>query len=102
MPPPKKTRDLARSLVASEAMQLRPPCKPNLQQCASMRGCAGNSAHPWELTVFRRSLLVLWLWPSRNLHASARCRLRPNGGLRGLGEVESQTDADEDGEVESF
>ena len=27
-------------------MQVQPPCKPDLQLSASMRGCADNSAHP--------------------------------------------------------
>src|ERR1039458_1344922 len=56
----------ATSLLA-KLMPVQPPGKPHLQLCASMRGCAGNSAHPWELTVFVRSLLALWLSPSRNL-----------------------------------
>ena len=64
-----------------------------------MRGCADNSAHPWELTAFRLSLLVLWRWPGRNLPRLNAVQVMANGGLRGLGEVESQTNADEDGEA---
>jgi hypothetical protein len=74
MLPPHKTRELARSLVASEADAAKPPFSPNLQLCASMRGCAGSSALPWVLMAFRRSLPVPWLSPSRNLLGSAPCR----------------------------
>jgi len=47
-----------------------------------------HSAQPWELTIFRRSLPVLWLLPSRNLPAQCGSA-NANGGLRGLGEVDS-------------
>ena len=44
MLPPKKTRDLARSLVAREArFEQNLHCKRNQRVCASMRGCAANS-----------------------------------------------------------
>jgi hypothetical protein len=57
-------------------MQVAPPCKPEPQPFASMRGCAGNSALPWEPTVFKRLPLEPWLWPSRSLPGSEPCRLR--------------------------
>ena len=99
MVPPEKTRDLARSLVAFETEASTTARKPNLQLCASMRGCAGNSAQPWELTVFRRSLPVPWLWPSRNHPGSARCRLRRMESCAVSAELNPRTDADEDGEA---
>ena len=64
-----------------------------------MRGCADNSAHPWELMAFSLSLLVLWRWPGRSLPRLNAVQVMANGGLRGLGEVESQTNPDEDGDV---
>ena len=65
MPPHKRRAIWPAASLPARPMQ-RPPCIPNLHLCASMRGCAGNSPHPWESTVFRCSLPVLWLLPSRN------------------------------------
>ena len=64
-----------------------------------MRGYADSSAHPWERMAFSRLLFVLWRSPGRNLPGSTPLKVMANGGLRGLGEVESQTNPDEDGEV---
>jgi len=44
--------------LPTRPMQVRPPYKLNLQLCVSTSGCADNSAHPWELIVFKRSLPV--------------------------------------------
>jgi len=80
-------------------MQARPLCIPNLQLCASTRGCAGNSAHPWESTDFQAlASRALALAKSQSSRLSA-VQVTANGGLRGLAEVESQMDADEDGEA---
>ena len=99
MLPPKKTRDLARSLVACEAdattaslhtepatvrvyerlrRQLGAPVGVDGFQALASRALAlAKSESPWLSAV----------------------QITANGGLRGLGEVESQTDADDDGEA---
>jgi len=99
MLPPKRTRELARSLVASEA------------------DAAASSLHTEAATVrvyerLRRQLgapvgvdgfqalasraLALARSESPRLNT---VQVTANGGLRGLAEVESQTDPDEDGEA---
>ena len=99
MIPPKETRDLARSLVAREA------------------GASTNSLHTEPATVrvydrLRRQFSApvgvdafqmlasraLALAKSESPYLSA-VQITANGGLRGLGKVESVTDTDEDGEV---
>jgi hypothetical protein len=99
MAPPHKMRDLARSLVASEA------------------GATTTSLHTEPATVrvyerLRRQLgapvgvdgfqalasRALALAKSESPRLGA-VQLTANGGLRGLGEVESQTNTDEDGDV---
>jgi hypothetical protein len=99
MPPPQKTRDLARSLVVGEADASK----------ASMR------AEPATVRVYERLRRQLGVpvgvdgfhaLASRALalakFESPRLRtvqVTADGGLRGLGEVESQTEADDDGEA---
>jgi hypothetical protein len=99
MPPQQKTRDLARSLVASEA------------------DAATTSLHTEPATVrvyerLRRQLgapvgvdgfhalasRALALAKSESPRLSA-VQLTANGGLHGLGEVGSESDVDEDGEA---
>jgi hypothetical protein len=99
MPLPNKTRELARSLVACES------------------GASTTSLHTEPATVrvyerLRRQLgapvgvegfqalasRALALAKSESPRLSA-VRVTANGGLRGLGEVESQTDTNEDGEA---
>ena len=99
MPPPKPTQDLARSLVACEA------------------GASSTSLHtePATVRVYERlrrqfgatvgvegflalASRALALAKSESPGLSA-VRVTANGGLRGLGEVESQTDSSEDGEA---
>jgi hypothetical protein len=99
MLPPNKTRDLARSLVAREADE----------------GTASLHTEPATVRVYERlrrqlgapvgvdgfqalASRALALAKSQSPRLSA-VQLTANGGLRGLGEVESQTDADEDGEA---
>src|ERR1017187_1821681 len=99
MPPPQKTRDLARSLVACEAdasmtslhtepatvrvyerlrRQLGAPVGTDGFQALASRALAlAKSESPWLSAV----------------------QVTANGGLCGLGEVESQTDSDENGEA---
>ena len=99
MLPPNTTRELARSLVASEA------------------DASGTSLHAEPATVrvyerLRRKLgapmgvdgfqalasRALALAKSQSPRLSA-VQVTANGGLQGLGEVESQTDSEEDGEA---
>jgi hypothetical protein len=104
MPPPQKTRDLARSLVASELV-------------AGEANASPTSLHPELATVrvyerLRRQLgapvgsdgfqalasraLALAKSESPRLRA---VEVTADGGLRGLDQVESKTGADEDGEA---
>jgi len=89
MAPPQKTRELARSLVASEA------------------DATPTSLHtePATVRVYEKldgfqalASRALALARSESPRLSA-VQITANGALRGLGEVESQADADEDGEA---
>jgi hypothetical protein len=99
MPPPQKTRDLARSLVASEA----DPATTNLHTEPAtvrvyerLRQHLGASVGADGFRALASRALALAKSESPRLTA---VQITVNGGLRGLGEVESQTDTDEDGEV---
>lgn len=99
MVPPKKTRDLARSLVASEAVA----------------GTAALHSEPATVRVYERlrrqlgapvgadgfqSLANRALALARSESPRLRAvQVMANGTLRGLSEVESQTNPDDDGEV---
>ena len=99
MHPPNKTRDLARSLVAREADE----------------GTASLHTEPATVRVYERlrrqlgapvgvdgfqalASRALALAKSQSPRLST-VQVTANGGLRGLGEVESQTDAEEGGEA---
>jgi hypothetical protein len=99
MPPPQKTRDLARSLIA----------------CAADEATASLRAEPATMRVYERlrrhlgaavgvdgfqvlAARALALAKSESPRLGA-VQLTANGGLRGFGQVESRTDADEDGEA---
>ena len=99
MPPPRKTRDLARSLVAREAdasvtsLQTKPA---TVRVYERLRRQLGSPVGVDGFQALASRALALAKSESPRLssvHVSA------NGGLRGLGEVESQTDTDEDGEA---
>jgi hypothetical protein len=99
MPPLQKTRDLARGLVASEAdatttsLQTEPATarvyEKLRQQLGSPVGVDGFHA-------LASRALALAKAESPGLSA---VRIAANGGLLGLGEAESQADAEEDGEA---
>jgi hypothetical protein len=98
MPPPQKTRDLARSLVASEA----DPATTNLHTEPAtvrvyerLRQQLGASVGADGFQALASRALALAKSESSRLSA---VQITVNGGLRGLGEVESR-DTDEDGEV---
>ena len=99
MLPPQKTRDLARSLVACEAdasttsLQTGPATVRVYERLRRQLG-APVGVDGFQALASR----ALALAKSQSPRLSA-VQVTANGGLRGLGEVESQTDADEDGEV---
>jgi hypothetical protein len=99
MLPPKKTRDLARSLVACEAdasttsLQTEPATVRVYERLRRQLG-APMGVDGFQALASR----ALALAKSESPRLSA-VQLTASGGLHGLGEVESQTDADEAGEV---
>ena len=99
MPFREKTHDLARSLVASEAdataasLQTEPATVRVYERLRRQLG-APVGADGFQALASR----ALALAKSQSPRLSA-VQVTANGGLRGLGEVESQTDADEDGEA---
>ncbi|MGD0736036.1 MAG: hypothetical protein ABR976_12860 [Terracidiphilus sp.] len=99
MVPPQKTRELARSLVASEAdaatstLQTEPATVRVYEKLRRQLG-APVGADGFQALASR----ALALAKSESPRLSA-VQLTANGGLLGLGEVESQTEADEDGEA---
>jgi hypothetical protein len=99
MLPPKKTRDLARSLVACEAdattvsLHTQPATVRVYERLRRQLG-APMGVDGFQAIASR----ALALAKSQSPRLSA-VQVTANGGLRGLGEVESQTDADDDGEA---
>jgi hypothetical protein len=98
MPPPQKTRDLARSLVASEvdAATTRLHTEPaTVRVYERLRQQLGASVGADGFQALASRALALAKSESSRLSA---VQITVNGGLRGLGEVESR-DTDDDGEV---
>jgi hypothetical protein len=99
MSPPQKTLDLARSLVASEVypattrLHTEPATVRVYERLRQQLG-APVGADGFQALASR----ALALAKSESPWLSA-VQVTANGGLRGLGEVESQTDTDEDGEL---
>jgi len=99
MLPPQKTRDLARSLVASEedastaSLQTEPATVRVYERLRRQLG-APVGVDGFQALASR----ALALAKSESPRLSA-VQLTANGGLRGLGEVESHTEPDEDGEA---
>ena len=99
MAPPQKTRELARSLVASEAdatptsLHSEPA---TVRVYEKLRRQLGAPVGPDGFQALASRALALAKSESPRLRA---VQVTANGGLRGLGEVESQADADEDGEA---
>ena len=97
--PPQKTRDLARNLVASEkdastaSLQTEPA---TVRVYERLRRQLGAPVGVDGFQALASRALALAKSESPRLNA---VQLTPNGGLRGLGEVESHTEADEDGEA---
>jgi len=99
MLPPKKTHDLALSLVASEAdvstttLHTEPATVRVYERLRRQLG-APVGVDGFQALASR----ALALAKSQSPRLST-VQVTANGGLRGLGEVESQTDADDDGEA---
>ncbi|HUV96831.1 MAG TPA: hypothetical protein VMV98_05110 [Acidobacteriaceae bacterium] len=99
MLPPEKTRDLARSLVASEAeatataMQAEPASvrvyEKLRRQLSAPVGVDGFQALATRALALAKS----------QSHRLSAVQVTANGGLRGLGGVEFETDEGEDGEA---
>ena len=99
MAPPHKTRDLARSLVASEAdaattsLHTEPATVRVYERLPRQLG-APVGADGFQALASRALALA-----KSESHRLSAVQVTANGGLRGLGEIESRTDADEDGEA---
>jgi hypothetical protein len=99
MIPRQKTRDLARSLVASEAdasqasLQAQPA---TVRVYERLRRQLGASVGIGGFQALASRALALAKSESPGLRT---VQITANGNLRGLGEVESQTDADQDGDA---
>jgi hypothetical protein len=99
MLPPQKTRDLARSLVACEtdastsSLHTEPA---TVRVYERLRRQLGASVGTDGFQALASRALALAKSESPRLSA---VQVTANGGLRGLGEVESQTKAEEDGEA---
>jgi hypothetical protein len=99
MLPPNKTRDLARSLVASEADASTTSLHTEPASVRVYERLRRQLGAPVGVDGFQAlASRALALAKSQSPRLSA-VQVTANGGLRGLGEVESQTDADEDGEA---
>ena len=97
--PPQKTRDLARSLVACEAdaSTTSPQTEPaTVRVYERLRRHLIVAVGTDGFQVFASRALALAKSESPRLSA---VRVTTNGGLHGLGEVESQTDEDGAGEA---
>ena len=97
--PPHKTRELARSLVASEADAATPPLHTEPATVRVYERLRRQLGAPVGIDGFQAlASRALALAKSESPRLSA-VQITANGGLRGLGDVESEMNADEDGEV---
>jgi hypothetical protein len=96
---PKKTRDLARSLIVCEADETTAALHTEpatVRVYERLRRQLGSSVGADGFQALASRALALAKSESPRLSA---VQLTANGGLRGLGEVRSQTDGDEAGEA---
>ncbi len=99
MLPPQKTRDLARSLVAGEADTSATPPHTEPATVRAYERLRRQLGAPMGTDAFQSlASRALALAKAESPRLSA-VQITANGGLRGLGEAESKTDADEDGEA---
>jgi hypothetical protein len=99
MAPPNKTRDLARSLIAREADASKTSLHSEAATVRVYERLRRQLGAPVGVDGFQAlASRALTLAKSQSPLLSA-VQVTANGGLLGLGEVESQTDADENGEA---
>jgi hypothetical protein len=99
MLPPKKTRDLARSLVAREAATHKVSLHSEPATVRVYEKLRRQLAAPVGVEGFQAlASRALTLARSQSPQLST-VQVTANGALRGLGEVESQADTDENGEA---
>ena len=99
MLPPPMICDWARKLIASEVDADSPSAQTGLATLRVYEKLRRQLCAPVGVDGFQAlASRALSLAKSQSPRLSA-VQVMANGGLRGLGEVESQTDADEDGEV---
>jgi hypothetical protein len=99
MPPPSKTRDLARSLVARESDASTTSLHAEPATVRVYERLRRQLGAPVGIDGFQAlASRALALAKSESPRLSA-VQVTANGGLRGLSEVESQAAADEDGEA---
>ena len=99
MVPPHKTRELARSLVASEADAATASLHSEPATVRVYEKLRRQLGAPVGIDGFQAlASRALALAKSESPQLSA-VQVTANGGLRGLSEVESQTDTNEDGEA---
>jgi hypothetical protein len=99
MLPPHKTRELARSLVASEADAAEPRLHTEPATVRVYERLRRQLGAPVGIDGFQAlASRALALAKSESPRLS-NVQVTPNGGLRGLGEVESEMNANEDGEA---
>jgi len=99
MIPPQKTRDLARSLVACESGTSKTVLETEpatVRVYERLRRQLGAPVGVDSFQALASRALALAKSESPRLNA---VQVMANGGLHGFGEVESQADGDEDGEV---
>ena len=99
MLPPNKTRELARILIASEAdasTSSRHTEPATVRVYERLRRQLGSPVGVDGFQALASRALALAKSQSPRLSA---VQVTANGGLQGLGEVESQTDSEEDGEA---
>ena len=99
MHPPQKSRDLARSLIAREADASASPLQTQLATVRVYEKLRRQLAAPVGIDGFQAlASRALALARSESPQLTA-VQVTANGSLHGLGEVESQTSAHEDGEA---
>jgi len=99
MPPPQKTRDLARSLIACEADEATASLHAEPATVRVYERLRRQLGAPVGIDGFQAiASRALALAKSESPRLST-VQVTANGGLRGLGEVESEMNAGEDGEA---
>ena len=97
--PPQKTRDLARSLVASEADASTTSLHTEAATVRVYERLRRQLGAPVGVDGFQALASRALALAKSESHRLNAVQVTANGGLRGLGEGESHTEADEDGEA---